>query len=82
MCVCVCLRVCVWVLCECSGGHFSAVNGYTFTGHGHYHGYSRASWPHIITIVWIASLLPDCGGCCRCPAPPAGSTLLLYLVKL
>lgn len=56
------MHVCMLVLGESSGGHFSVVNGYTITRHGHYRGHSRAMWPHIITIdvqfaVWLWVLL-------------------------
>lgn len=81
MCAC----VCVLVLCECSGGHFSVANGYTITGHGHYRGYSRAMWPHIITIdaqfaVWL------CVGAVVIAVHPqsllqARSTVGVYLVN-
>lgn len=51
MCAC-------WCCVNSEGGHSSAANGYTITGHGHYRGYSRVMWPHIITIdaqfaVWM-----------------------------
>lgn len=75
----ICMCACVLVLCECCGRHFTVANGYIITGHGHYRGYSRAMWPHIIT---IDAQFAVCGCWCHCCAPTsllkARSSLSLF----